>query len=48
VALKRIMDGIAALKAKSQVQAGDLASSPKTQQKPQSGQDRDRSIQLPS
>ncbi len=32
IALKRIMDGIAALKAKSQVQAGEVACTPKIQQ----------------
>jgi hypothetical protein len=51
IALKRIMDGIAALKAESHVhvQAGELTCTPKNQnQLPQSRRNRDRSIQLHS
>jgi len=48
VALKRIMNGIAALKAKSQDHAGDLACTPKIKHQPRSRRNRDRSIQLHS
>lgn len=48
IALKRIMDGIAALKAKSHDQAGVLPCTPKMKHQPRSRRNRDRSIQLHS